>query len=526
MEPNKDKLEEFFRRTLDGLDDRPAGNGWDMPSGKVWQGIEARMKDGRQKPAFLKYGLLALVVVLLFVIAYQWWAYVGKVEDLTQQVHQQVATIEELEKDLNENEMNRPAKAASDLLVKDNNRGISPNSESTAGNGANLKNRATRKIGTDHASTPFTTNLESASPRESISKASTATGKGNQLIEPASSAITSEQKATVPVNQPEQRLGAAQMKPDVANTDMEAPATVQLPLKWPELETVSPRFNSINNSATAAILLASAHNLPSPRGPHFTLNAYFSPAYSWHSVRYKTTDESTPYEKTESPELSYTAGVLGGVDVSKRWRIYSGISYQRYSQASNHTIGLRYSTDQAITDQNGDLVTTYNTDLQTSFGDAEVELRVANSSSSNEPDINEGHIFPVRFMAEERMQHLGIPMLLEYRFGHKWLAFSLKGGIVGNFLISKEMHIISVRMMHPRLMSREVDIPATRVLRNINDFTLDVQLSAGAHVSLSKRLSLTLEPTFRSNISPIFENTRLETRMFSLALNTGFLWQL
>ncbi len=526
MKPNKDKLEEFFRSTLDGLDDQPAGNGWDMPSGKVWQGIEASMKDGSRKPAFLKYGLLALLVMLLLVIAYQRRAYVEKVEDLTQMVHQQVATIEELEKDLNENEKNHPVKAISDLLVKDNKGGILSNSESTAGNRANLKNKAHRNIATDHTSTPFTSTLERASPMESISEASTTTGNGNQLIEPSSSAITSEQKATLSANQPEQSLGAAQINIGIVGTETAIPAMAQLPLKWPEFKTVLHQSIFVKRSGSVAISSPSANNTVSSDGPKITLNGYFSPAYFGRNVRQKTTDVSTPYDKTESSELSFAAGFLAGVDLTNSWRLYSGISYQRYSQASNHTIGLRYSTDQAITDQNGDLVTTYNTDLQTSFGDAEVELRVANRSSSNEPDINEGHIFPVSFTAEERMQHLGIPLLLEYRFGHKWLEFSLKGGIVGNFLISKEMHITGVRMMHPRLMSREVDIPATRLLRNINDFTLDAQLSAGAHVSLSKRLSLTLEPTFRSNISPIFENARLETRMYSLALNTGFLWQL
>ncbi|TAK34916.1 MAG: hypothetical protein EPO28_15430 [Saprospiraceae bacterium] len=523
MESHNDKLEEFFRRTLDGQNGQPSGNGWDMPSGKVWQGIETGMNtNGRRKPGFVKYGLMALVLLLVSTIAYQWWTFDEKVENLTEQVHQHVATIEQLEKDLNEKETNRPEKAASDGIVKEDSGGKLPTGATTTGGMIAGKSLANQKR--EAASPAFTFKAAGANaylPNRNPEATTSAAG-GNQrgAVSPGT-ADASAQNTAISANSSEKRLGAAQMETGVADAKMAETSTAQLLLKWPELKTDSPLSIFIKNSGTPSILLTSATNPPSPQKLHTTLNAYFSPAYSWRSIRHKMTDESTPYEKTESPELSYTAGVLAGVNVSSRWHLYSGISYQRFSQTSEHTIGLRYTTSQAITDPNGNIVSTYQTNLQTSFGDAEVELRVANNSSSNEPDINEGHIFPVRFTAEERLEHLGIPVLLEYRVGGKQLALSLKGGVVGSFLVGKEMRITGVRAMHPRLISREVDIPATKFLRNINDFTLDTQLSAGVHAGLSKRLSLVLEPTFRINITPIFENARLETRMFSLALNTG-----
>lgn len=292
-----------------------------------------------------------------------------------------------------------------------------------------------------------------------------------------------------------------------------APPPAGLPSKWPVWSIATPPL-ILNGTLQPLALDATSR-------PPVILNAHFSPAYAWRSLRYKITDETTPFEKTESPELSYVAGLLAGMDVSKRWRIYSGVSYQRFHQASKHTIGLRYTTDQAVTDQHGDLVNTYQADLQTSFGEAEVAFRVANDAASSEPDLNEGRIFPVRFLAEEGLDHFGIPVLVEYRMGSDRLNIVLKGGVVGNFLVGKSIRITDVRTMHPRLISRKTDVAGTRFLRNINSFTLDAQVSAGVHLGLSDRLSLTLEPTLRSNLTPVFENERLETRMFFLALNTG-----
>jgi hypothetical protein len=515
MESNKDKLEEFFRRTLDGMDDRPSGNGWDMPSGKVWEGIVAGINKGEsaRKPGFVKYGLMALVVLLLSAMAYQWWTFDEKVEDLTGQVLQHVATIEQLQEDLDEKEGGG---------AEERSGGILPTGETTTGSLAAAKSLTNQKNEATAAAWAFKAAGTNVSLPEPISEAAKGVANGNHRdAVPPGTADASAQNAAVPANPSEQHLGAAQMKTGVPGAQIARSATVQLPLKVPALKAISPLSIFIKNSGSPAIPLTTVNELPALEGGRITLDAYFSPAYFWRSIRHKTTDVSTPYEKTESPAMSYTAGVLAGVDVSKRLRLYSGISYQRFSQASKHTIGLRYTTDQAVTGQNGDLVSTYQTNLQTSFGDAEVELRVASDASSSEPDLNEGRIFPVRFMAEERLVHLGIPVLLEYRVGGKRLSFALKGGVVGSFLVGKEMRITDVHMMNPRLVSRQVDIPGAKFLKNINSFTLDAQLSAGVHAGLSKRLSLTLEPALRSNITPIFENERLETRLFSLALNTG-----
>jgi hypothetical protein len=513
MEPQKDRLEEFFKKTFEKLDEQPPG-AWDVPSGKVWENVEAVIGgqgSNRRAGYFNKNWLLALVVLLLAVIAWQWWAFRKDVETLEKEVSTHTATIHHLKNDLEKQQaapvpkapaQPQPAPGKTEPALQSSvPEKISFNKNTVAQNhDTPLQPRAV-------PSKPGNTSSNSGAGATSPPATDGHTFPGQNLAQLPTDATGSL------------TAGSGNLTEPVASE----PGLVREPVLLPMLASGTP-FLQTSSSQAVLPLPAASFGLSVPpvkTGKDMHAGVYFSPTYSYRSVHHKMKNVSTPYEKTESPKMSYVAGASVGIDLADHWRLWSGLNYQLFHQESRHTVGMRYTAVGAVTEQDGDVVNSYQANLQTSYGEAEVEVRIANDAQSNLPNLNEGRIFPVRFKAALELQHLGIPLLAEYHFGSKRLGFSLKGGLVGSLLVDKSVEIKQVQLLHDRLRLRRTDVVSDRFLRNIKSATLDLQLSAGVRIGLSERLSLAFEPTFRSNLTPVFGSEKLETRMYSLAVHAG-----
>jgi outer membrane biosynthesis protein TonB len=71
-EPQHDfnSLDELFRKTFQNLPDAPAPNGWDTPSGKVWQHVQQNMPRPASRWTVKSIGLLSAFAVVLAVGLY------------------------------------------------------------------------------------------------------------------------------------------------------------------------------------------------------------------------------------------------------------------------------------------------------------------------------------------------------------------------------------------------------------------------------------------------------------------------
>ncbi len=55
-------LDELFRKTFQGLPDKPAASGWDTPSPRVWQRVQAEMKPPTSGWALQTWAFMAVLV--------------------------------------------------------------------------------------------------------------------------------------------------------------------------------------------------------------------------------------------------------------------------------------------------------------------------------------------------------------------------------------------------------------------------------------------------------------------------------
>lgn len=58
-------IDELYRKTFESLPDTPAASGWDTPSERVWQNIQANMPKPRKGPGLRSLGLIAVLITAL-----------------------------------------------------------------------------------------------------------------------------------------------------------------------------------------------------------------------------------------------------------------------------------------------------------------------------------------------------------------------------------------------------------------------------------------------------------------------------
>lgn len=67
-------IDELFRKTIENLPDTPGESGWDTPSDRVWQQVQANMPKAQQNGwSAGSIMLLSALVIALFAALY-WWS--------------------------------------------------------------------------------------------------------------------------------------------------------------------------------------------------------------------------------------------------------------------------------------------------------------------------------------------------------------------------------------------------------------------------------------------------------------------
>lgn len=493
----KNRLDQFFKAQLSDRDAGASPGGWDVPSDRVWEGIEATISD-RRKPAFWwRTLLLLLLAIMALVFASLWFASQQQVKQLERTVAEQRQQIEALI-DANSLE-NTPQNERSPLT--DENGSTKGESLEAAGDAPGTE-PAELITATSAAATgnepPIDRNVGKKQPNSTGANEPTAT----VVEEPKED--TPETQARTPELQPEEKRAT--------------PAPV--PARWAFLEgnnpDLTPRFD-----------LAHVDGLQQNASTRFLpLEFSFAPVRSDRLLTYKGKDIDTRFERTETSGFSWTASVLTGVQFNERLRLLTGIDYFSYSQESTHLMAMRYTLQNSVIDMDGNRINTYTTDVPTSFGDAGVEIRVAEDGGTSNPDLSEGRLFPVEISAATNIRQLGIPMLLEYQSGGSVVQWISRAGLIGNWITDGDFTLQRARVLHPGMQAQTFRITSDKLTRKLNDFTLDLQLSTGAKMNLTDRFRLTLLPTFRTNLTPIFNNQKLKTNIYSWSVNVGLAFQL
>jgi hypothetical protein len=497
MEPNKDRLEEYFRKSLESLGDEPSPGGWDLPSEHVWKGIEGGIlpMSGASglgvKALLIKYGLYAALTVAVGYAALHYHNHRKDVREMQQVIVKQQQAIADMNETLMNIEKEQVPISLDTPLIEQKHMLQNEISEDLLTQNTQAGNRSSFSVEREKA-------LVNSRPGSSTGNATDSFNDPNKSVSIAyNTSEISDVRATARLS----NLDALK-KGIYLLTDKKLTPT--LTYEWNMIKPINGAYSNT-----------------------VTVGAFLSPVYSHRSIYHKEKGISTPYEKAESPQVSYTAGLNFGIPIGRNLGLSSGIYYSNLHLHSMQTIGLRFTTIGGIKDSLGNSVNRYRTKLETSFGPVELESRVAsNNKSAQGMELNEGRPFPIKYEADMHLNQLTVPLLLQYHIGTKRFGVMLKSGIAGTFMLNHKLDIKKVHSLDKDLRHLETNILNEKVLNTTHKFTLDLYAAAGFRASLTPRIDFNIEPSFRKNITPVFEDQKIETRMFALSFQTGLTFKL
>ncbi|PKP49973.1 MAG: hypothetical protein CVT94_03255 [Bacteroidetes bacterium HGW-Bacteroidetes-11] len=245
-----------------------------------------------------------------------------------------------------------------------------------------------------------------------------------------------------------------------------------------------------------------------------------SPAFD---LRYKNSGNPLLPEPTSIP-------LIGGAYAS--WdMIYYGNDHRKQSRSAGLSLGTfkgpwEFETGiaYAISDDNGRF------DINYSSYDS---IGFYNKVVSFSPDLqNPGRILfntviegvydsighNIQTKTSNSYTYLQIPLMAGYRvYANRFLTISLKAGPVFSLMIGSDEQQASFSQENASLQSIS-DLSPDRVSAN-----WQVAASLGVGLRLSRRFTLLAEPTYKSYLRPVYQNTR--TKPQSIGIKTGLLYR-
>lgn len=220
----------------------------------------------------------------------------------------------------------------------------------------------------------------------------------------------------------------------------------------------------------------------------------------------------------EASEVSNIGWLKVGKNLSPHFTLESGIGYQKTVLTATHTPRFRFGDGTHV----GGTPRTYQYDLGTYGGTAEVTLRMEQTNPSTQP-TNEEPV-ALKITTTERNEVLRIPVVAGYRLGTGRWRGSLKAGLLGNFVLKNELDISARVSQNVRFRPVAGRQGYAVKVGDPERFSLGYLLSVGAEFKCSRHVSLVAEPLFAGDFARRNPQGQRLPEHFSVGLNVGANW--
>ncbi len=204
-------------------------------------------------------------------------------------------------------------------------------------------------------------------------------------------------------------------------------------------------------------------------------------------------DDNEDYSITEDPAFSFNTGFLVGYDLTSKWSIKLGASYSLLSQTIKSKILI------AKTDDNGDTDYQFNT----SYGSA-----VIPSDASSKPSTGDSLL--IKSDSKQNLNIINIPILVKWQIQKNKFSFYAQAGLSGNYILNQKLKLDSD--------GKQQTVTEFKGLKKIYPGLI---VGLGASYNVAKNISVLLEPTFRTAISPINTSVSKKPYPYSFGLVLG-----
>lgn len=218
----------------------------------------------------------------------------------------------------------------------------------------------------------------------------------------------------------------------------------------------------------------------------------------------------------EQPLISYSGGVAVSYKINKKFSIQTGIYYSSLGQEVDGVNS--FSGFKQYNNTKGD----HNFEVLTSSGSVYIHNpdvfiladgpgeRIMTAYTSDVFDPKKANLQYIDNTIIQNFSYLELPIVMKYRFIDKAIDFNLIGGISYGLLVNNSAYA--------RVDGTEYPFGNTE---GLNLLTLSSSIGMGMEYSISNKLSLNFEPTFRYYLNPFNEFTGSKNHPYSFGAFSG-----
>jgi len=240
---------------------------------------------------------------------------------------------------------------------------------------------------------------------------------------------------------------------------------------------------------------------------NWSIGARFSPVYSYRNlsgsdlITENGTVEKSYFDAAEEGLLTLAGGISLNYQFNDRWSLGSGMYVSRIGQINNELLAY------ASPESSGMFK------LATSSGTVVINPRkfesvMVQQQVSAKDTISGGYIVLGDFV--QNLDYLEVPLVVNYKLSDNRFAIKLMGGLSPGILVNNRS-----------FFAKDGEKLQTGTTQDVNSMIYNSVVGIGLNYSISEKVSINLEPTFKYSLSPVNSSGEMNYHPYSLSWFTG-----
>ncbi|MBI1224776.1 MAG: hypothetical protein GC192_06030 [Bacteroidetes bacterium] len=514
--PN-DRLEEFLRKSLQDHSEAPPGDMWSKIAGSLEPPVAIPPK---LTPIMGWWAVAAAAAVVIGLLVGQHLYFSNKINQLSKKLEQSVEGLKELEEGkYTDRQSTEPTNGTADLGVAN---------PAPTNDPVNVFDKKTDKS--------INNSPNSTLKNIPVANSEKASMDGNN---PNNALRNDSQKKS----QPEQ-TGKKSNTSDLVNDDKNSTLNLENSTK---LAPESVDKISFENADLQRVWLRNLSPLEQPKANLPTLVGPIIPTKKLSTSRFSiglsvmplaTTskvdtvrepkqmpgqmEEQKSFElKEEKSDKAWMAGLAIETKLTPRLSIGSGVNYRSVDYQTSHKFEFDFKDRRPNGGPHHDHEHEFQYNLNTAAGTVEMDVRAESTLSAM--DIPDNEKIDGEISIKQHFTYISTPIYASYSLGNARLKALVKGGVLFNFLKENDFSVGPIRSLNDKFdFSRRDEQSGSPT--NLQTITLDYLVGVGLEYSLTKALSLRLEPTVIGSVTSRHNNPNIQSSEFSAGINAGVMY--
>jgi len=244
---------------------------------------------------------------------------------------------------------------------------------------------------------------------------------------------------------------------------------------------------------------------------NWSIGGRISPLYSYRTINdgsYETANEAVAkeyFDEVESGLLTIAGGISLNYKFSDRWSLGSGMYVSRIGQETSQVLAFATPGSSGMYK----LATSAGT---VTINPVKFQSVMVEQQVSVKDTIPGGYIVSGDFV--QNLDYFEVPFIMQYKVTDKRFSVQLMGGLSPGILVNNRSYFES-----------DGQKVQTGIIEDVSPMIYNSVVGFGLEYSISEKVSLNLEPTFRYSLTPVNTSSNLSTHPYSMSWFTGITYR-